>query len=114
MSLADKIERELNLFDLTSTDTMPMRLLVSEWREIIAALRALTDPALAELDAKATQGEWLITATDPPCHYEIGPSQRCMVAMMTNDGTDDNEFGLNNAQFIVALVNAYRKSKGGV
>ena len=63
-----------------------------------------------EVDAlyeKATPAPWEMYQTARPRHFEIGPSQRCIVAMMTTDNTEDNDFGYDNAKFLQALVNAY-------
>ena len=73
------------------------------WRKY---LRALADPALAELDAKATQGKWTFKSGG---YIEAGTD--------TILGSDEYYPWVpdeNTIEFIVALVNAYRKSKGGV
>lgn len=63
------------------------------------------------LYAKATtdDGEWLLWQSRPPRSFEIGPSCRQITALMTNDSTEDNEFGENNGLLINALVNAWPK-----
>ena len=88
------------------------------WRELCEKwnLRALTDPALAELDAKATQGEWHQRESIDG-DWSITTEARAKLPLVPiaeiETGFDDpfESEQLANMAFIVALVTAYRRAK---
>jgi hypothetical protein len=70
--------------------------------------------AIEHFRACAPSGQWEVWATKHPHSYEVGPSQRQIVAILTNDGTGENRFGYLNACYLTHLHDGYPALKARI